>query len=443
MITNSGYLDLPYLSEPYLAPFATASEGMQVNQRIFTSDDVGTQALQRIFTDKPLSVQAKMKVFTFKRQGTQVQQRIFTSDDIGVQSLQRIFTDKPLSIQARMKVFTDRKQGAQAQQRIFTDKTISMQSLQRIFTDATIGIQSKMRVFTDRKRGFQTKMLRAARQASQVTMVIYNITQLRILMNFTSRGTPALSGNNWLSTAPLKAGDFGASNLNTDLLEQRCQTQGTPAIWELRCDTGIPQGAFVDTAAIMAHNFTKSARITMQGSNDPFWSSAGFSVVLITEIDNMYYIAPTLPTDGYRYWRFLIEDSTNPSELYIGAIVFGSARIMTVRENFQNPVTYGRRHFKDTIETEGFTNVSNDRATRKNLSLNFSDLLIDASNYNMFIDYMNHVKTDLKALIIPRPTRPSAFAIFSKLTQLPEETHNAIDDDAYYISFTLSWDEGL
>jgi hypothetical protein len=426
--------------------------GVQAAQLVKTFIDMGLQAKQfplahylcgDVYLNRPYLSQSYLAYCMRATQGVQVLQKVIAPKPTGIQSLQRIDEARSQGVQSLMRLYRQDDVGVQARQQIFEFNDLGVQAQQQIEEVLSIGLQVEGKIRASANVGYQAQMVKATKQGAQVTMVIYNVTQLRILTDFASRGTPALAGNNWTSQQALKIGDFSANNLNTDIVEQRCQTVGTPAIWELRCDTGIPQGAFVDTAAILSHNLTRSARVTLQGSNDPVWGSAGFSVVMVTELENMYYIAPTLPTDSFRYWRLLIEDPTNADELAIGVVIFGSSRMMTVRECFQNPVTFGKRHYKDTIETEGFTNVSNDRATRKYLSLNFADLKIDSGNYRMFTEYMKLVKTDLKALIIPRPTRPSTLAIFSKLTQLPEETHNAISDVEHYISFTFSWDEGL
>ena len=201
----------------------------------------------------------------------------------------------------------------------------------------------------------------------------------------------------------------------------------------------------MDTLAILGHNFTTSARVEIQGSDDAAFSTIKFSYVMETELENMYFISPTLPNVPARYYQISIQDSTNTDTegLKIGTIVFGSAAILTPKEQFINPVTFGKRHFKDTLDTEGFTSSSNDRALRKFLGLTFTQLLIDGGNFKSLQDYILSAKTDLKCLVIPRPTRPSALAVFSKLVQLPEEQHNAVDDDNWRVDMSFEWDESL
>ena len=377
-------------------------------------------------------------------QGSQIEQKLYHPSMLGSQIFKNVYTIVPSGTQILQKIYGDTSIGSQTLRKIYTYESLGSQINQAIYNVLTLPSQIALKIYDDNKIGSQVAIIKIQKAGNQVTLVIYNITQLRILQTFASRGTVALGGNNWTSNVPLKAGDFGTSNLNTDVLEQRCQTNTLPASWILSCDTGLPQGSFIDTLAILEHNLTRSAAVVLQGSSDAGFGTIGFQVVLSSELINTYYISPELPTSGYRYWRLVIDDLTNSNPyLYIGSIVFGSSQIMSVAENFDNPVTFGYRHYKDSVDTEGFTAVSNDRAMRKHLSLTFNDIRYDAGNFRMLKDYFFANKTDLKCLIIPRPTKASAFAVFSKLSSLPDETHNAISDTDHYVAFALDWDESL
>ncbi len=326
----------------------------------------------------------------------------------------------------------------------FTQTPLNTQILMRINELTNLPMQVLWRIFDQNNLNMQVILSAAEKLNTQVNLFVYNNTQLRILCDFPSRGIPALGGNNWTSVQAIAAGDFDVNNLNTDIVEERTQTDGINALWQLRCDTGL-SNTFVDTLAILNHNFTTSARVEIQGSDDPGFGTIKFTIVMDTELTNMYYVAPTLPNIPARYYQISIQDPTNTDAdgLKIGTIVFGSSLILTRNEQFINPVTYGNRHFKDTLDTEGFTSSSNDRALRKFLNLTFTQLLIDGGNFETLQNYILTAKTDLKCLVIPRPTRPSALAVFAKLSQLPEELHNAIDDDNWRVDMTFDWDESL
>jgi hypothetical protein len=442
------------------------SEGFQVDQKIYDTKTTGSQVDQKIIdaSSNGLSVKfAPLLHCVYERyltrgyltdaylaagfntyQGMQVEQKLYHPNNCGSQVFQNVYETNFLGNQVDQKINDDRTIGNQVDQKLFQFSETGSQVDQFITEALSLGHQVELKIFDDNKIGCQVTIIKSVLKGSQVRMVIYNRTQLRILQNFVSRGTPSQGGNNWTSNTTLKTGDFGTANINTDVLEQRCETSFVPSLWTLDCDTGISQGAFVDTLAILQHNFSKSAQVIFQGSTVQNFSTIGFSVTLNSELINTYYIAPELPNQGFRYWRLLITDNTNTaSSLYVGAIIFGTSSIMSVAETFENPISYGTTHYKDSVETEGYRNVSNDRALRKRLSLSFSQLRYDSGNFGMLRDYWLNAQTDIACLIIPRPTKPSAFAVFSKLTQLPAEEHNAISDYDHYVSFSLDWDESL
>lgn len=402
-LQGDGYLEAPYLTNPYLAWHMQGYQGMQV--------------LLNPITDKPVNTQVNLVI-----------------DDSG-----------PIRTQVNMICFREPAVPSQALMRILDRlKETHSQVLQVINAEPHIRSQVLMRVADVLKKlGSQVNRVKARNVCSQATMVLYNTTQLRMLKDFVSRGTPALGGNNWTVDPPAAAGDFGPNNLNTDVIEQVYRSQnGQQSYITLTCDTGLPQGAFVDTLAMLGHNLTRSAVVTLQGANNAGFSPVGFSTVLTSEEQNLYYIAPDLPTAGWRYWRLIIQDGTNPmGYVQIGTIIFGAAEIFSMLESFVNPLVQNYKHFKDAMETEGFTTVSNDRALRKSLKIAFEKLLFNNGNFRKLRDIMLTCRTSLKVLYIPTPEFPSRFAIFGKLAQMPETTHTSIDEETEHVDLTLDIDE--
>ena len=405
-LSGHTYLTAPYLTESYLAYGMHAWQGIQVAMNAYTEHATGAQTNLIIQKDLVPHLQVNMVVF----------------DDL------------PVGMQTAMRIVDhENKTGAQVAMSI-------LDFLHPSRMQVLLQIADK-----EGPLGLQLLMVRAVRVNASVTMVIYNTTQLRMMKTFASRGTPALAGTNWTSDPVAATGDFSPNNLNTDVIEQCWRSQdGDVALVSLICDTGLPQGAFVDTVAILGHNLTKSATVTMQGSAFADFSTVGFNAALTAEENNMYYIAPDLPTAGYRYWRFLIEDPTNPDGyLKIGTLIFGAAEIFSVLESFTNPIVQGHKHFKDVVETEGFTNVSNDRALRKYLRLSFEKLLATNGNYAKLEEIFLYARTGLKVLYIPTPEYPSKFAIFGKLTTMPETSHISHGEVEEYVDLSLDIDESL
>jgi hypothetical protein len=281
----------------------------------------------------------------------------------------------------------------------------------------------------------------------QVFAQLYNTNNLRILSEFPSRGTV---GNNWTANS-IKAGDFDPINLNSDIEEQVWRSDdGDTSSVQITCDTQLVQGVFVDTLAIRNHNFTSSAVVTFQGSNISDFSAVGLSFNLSVTPDHIYYIAPDAPTNGYRYYRIVIDDPFNANNFVsIGTIIFGRARIFQ-GECHTDEIKFSFKDFADTVATEGFTNVSNSRALKKNLNLDFRYLKFSLANFRILRALNTTYRTTHKMLWIPTPDPNNTvngqaitgrFAVFGKLTSLPEETHNYKGPNADYVSMAVEIDE--
>jgi hypothetical protein len=160
---------------------------------------------------------------------------------------------------------------------------------------------------------------------------------------------------------------------------------------------------------------------------------------MVVEPENMYYIAPSLPLTPYRYFRFIIED-TGSTTIQVGTILFGSS-IIFQGECFVDTVQFGKKQFADKVFTEGHTNISNDRGKKRFLALEFKDLNFGKANFRNLRDMFDDAGTILKCLWIPIPQTASRFAVFGKLNEIPEETHNTKGDD--YVSLSVRVDESL
>lgn len=326
-------------------------------------------------------------------------------------------------------------------ERILGVQDRTMMQVERVIADRlhSVNEQTKRRIDKLKLTGMQVNRIQARVLHMQVIQALYNVTNLRILSEFASRGN---TGLNWTANSTL-AGDFSINNVNTDIDEQVWRSNGVTSGLILTCDSQVSQGVFVDTLAIRNHNLTTSASVVFQGSIDPSFSTVGFSETLFMKRTNSYWVSPTLPLTSYRYWRFLISDPTNTNpDIQIGTILFGSAQIMS-GECFVDNVVKTTKHFSDKVKTEGFTNVSNDRALKFATSLDFRSLNFKRANYTLLRNLFDSARTTLKCLWIPTPQYPERFAVFGKLKEIPPENHNNKGEDADYISFGVEVDESL
>lgn len=483
-----GYFYYPYESMPYLIGEIDDSTGMQVKRMIVSPDDdvfIGMQVnrfINRPSDDAFIGMQV-LRVLSdeLDHTGFQVNRQIVSITDdpaTGMQvnrqsgdnlvehgmQVRRAFPmvvqhpnylASPYLMGPYLSAQACSLLGLQVNRVIVSaadDEFVGMQVNRQIISaadDPKTGFQVNRRINVEIPTGMQVLRVQVSKSGMQVNKVLYNVEQLRILCDFVSRGTPALGGINWTSPQGVATGDFSLNNVNTDIIEQRTQSPNGVLNWDLRCDSG-QLNSFVDTIAILGHNMTSGATVTFQGSDDAGYGTIKFNRTIKIEPNNSFFVLPLadFPSLPARYFRFLISDTSNTdNHIKIGTIIFGSSIVFSKQTTFDLPLSFGKTHFKDTIQTEGFTSVSNDRALRKNLGLNFSSIDYGTGDYNRLADYFDRAKTDLKCLVIPYPCKPSLFAVFAKLSRLPMEQHNAIElcgtKEVHTVDLQLDWDESL
>jgi hypothetical protein len=520
-ITTYGYLDLPYLNDPYGAGLSTYAFPFQVARQIDATRDIKTQvqriaaAIHNINTqiqrqidgEHPVKIQIEARIDALKAVKFEVDRLLLTIHNINVQVNRNVSTihavdsqistiingSKTNDIQINRTAAALHEASTQINRLLSTTKTklseinrgrllhatcddsgyltdaylsfaylvrtfcvtmgvqvnrittqlhpVDEQIQRQITRGHTVNTQIQRQIDAQHAALMQVDRVQATTKGMQILFALYNTYNLRILCDFPSRGT---TGLNWTANSTA-AGDFSVNNLNTDIVEQIWRSvSGVKTGLVLTCDTEIPQGVFLDTLGMLNHNLTRSATVQLQGSTDAGFATIGFDENLeVLDDVNLYYIAPTLPQVSFRYWRFIINDSTNTnSSLQIGTIVFGSSVIFQ-GECFVDQVQRGTKHFSDKVETEGFTNVSNDRALKYSTQLEFRFLNFQRGNFRNIRNIFKTARTSLKCLWIPTPQFPDRFAVFGKLTQIPVETHKVISEDADYVSFNLEVDESL
>lgn len=467
-----GYLETPYLSEfPYLQPAAEQGLAMQTQFAVIDEHSIALQFLGNLTKDKPIGTQFDGLIEGFEKSlGLQTTLDIADENDFGLQASVINTQDKVLAAQTTFTIESENDFGVQFDARQTQDKSIGVQA-KRLFDGKEkptgvsfrsskvlphyecpgLGYLNDVPYLTQNQylapfycvpMGVQFTAVKEESRAFQFRSALYNTTNLRILVDFPSRG---LTGSNWTatSTQTSSTNGFSVNNLNTDIVEQYWRSATGVLSATITCDTQLTQGVYLDTLAIFNHNLSGSTTITLQGSTDPSFATIPVDITLEYEANNMYYIAPTLPLNPYRYWRLNISDPGNADNfLRVGTIVFGSAVIFT-NESFVDRVRFGQKQFIDKVYTEGFTNVSNDRGKKKFLNLEFRNLSYARANFQSMREIFDYAGVTLKCLYIPVPLQASRFAVFGKLSDIPAEEHNYKGADADYVDFSIDVDESL
>ena len=460
------YLIAPYLTTTYFEGAAGANLAMQVDRQLGAVVAIGAQAERRIdqpqtvasqvdrqvVEEAPLAVQVSRALEgATKSLDAQVDRQVASEVGLAMEASSGTlrqgscahegYATRPYLTAPYLTEFVCAALGMQVERRPLVRLGVNSQVERRI-VDAPRGtlMQAERQVTTTLDTLMQVQAVSGKILPMQVRKVLYNTYNIRILSDFPSRGA---SGTNWTVTVGSQAsGDFSPNNLNTDIVEQVFRTQGTSNV-SVVCDTQVSSGVYVDTLAIMNHNLRSTGTVRVDAAMTPAFSNPLSFTLTPNATPNMFWVAPTLPLEAFRYWRFTFNDAGNPDGfLQVGTIVFGSALIFQ-GENCVDTIIRTPKHFADKVQTEGFTAVSNDRALRYSLGLEFRNLDYTRENYGLLQQVFGTCRTSLKALWMPTPRTPERFAVFGKLAAIPSEQHNSKGADADYVSFTLEVDESL
>lgn len=284
----------------------------------------------------------------------------------------------------------------------------------------------------------------------QLRMLAYNISQMRILWELKSDGVTA---DNYTASSEASA-DKGIVNVKSDIIEKYWEADTNSGEWFV-FDAGSGQTISMDTFALVGHNLTGSATVTLKGYGDSASSAPGdWSVVPVFATlamsddpleDNLVYIAPAIPASRYRWWRVDIDDASNPHPIRIGRVIGGSSLIF-VGENCLARIQFLDAAFKDEQDLNGFSSIVNNRALKKKMTLGFRDLdRISQTNYRLLRRYWRYARDSIKALVIVDPATETSkyqYTVFAKLKEMPQQEHVYVDAESNYTTFDLAYDEG-
>jgi hypothetical protein len=100
-------------------------------------------------------------------------------------------------------------------------------------------------------------------------------------------------------------------------------------------------------------------------------------------------------------------------------------------------------NYVDSVFTESFSNVRNDRGIKNKVRLTFKNIRYNGGNWSELEELFQEARTTLKCLWVPTPEFPYRFFTFAKLTKIPEETHNVKGENSDFIDFVIETDESL
>jgi len=295
----------------------------------------------------------------------------------------------------------------------------------------------------------------------------YNLDNLRILWEFALDG---IIFNPYIDSTIQYTGDYGVVNAKNDIVEAIYRTNNIKTM-QIQIDAGKQDTQFartkaitIDTFALLNTNLSLDAKICLYGYGDattitPTYDqikNQGTCLINTTKKQlcnndeyqkDCIWCSPTEEIRKFRHWALYIEDLTNTSNyLEIGRLLGGQASILIYDEkdgstSFLDNIDFEEVSYIDRLDLNGFTSIANERAMKKKLFLSFENMSQSSQNYKILQRYWRYVRDTKKALIIPTPKVPTAFHVFSKLSEMPKQKIKYVEDIHIYVNFDLSYDE--
>lgn len=226
-------------------------------------------------------------------------------------------------------------------------------------------------------------------------------------------------------TADSEDSDYPFSNVRIDTISEPGQTDGETTL-DLLIDLGAlgsPQNRW-DLAAIINHNFTEAAVVTLKAGTTN--GTSDFSQVMTWAEFNIWYRAAAYMT--YRYVRITVSDPGNPA----GYLSIGGIRI-GLSTQLETGVAWGRSHTprsinRVTVSQFGAKGVDH-LYQQESITVEFDALTDDAPDVVAWLKSLKREGVPL--VVIPNPEEASAFYVrlvsdFNHLefpaVQIPEVT---------------------
>ena len=130
-----------------------------------------------------------------------------------------------------------------------------------------------------------------------------------------------IAGNLIDSTAVITASTEDATYLRAYLYNRRAGKpfKFTTVSGDLVIDLG--EAKAVTAIAIMGHNFTSGATITLYGNATDAWGAPSKTETLTWRDKDLY---KCFASGSYRYWKLVVSDGGNSSNLKIGELILGT-----------------------------------------------------------------------------------------------------------------------
>ncbi len=248
-------------------------------------------------------------------------------------------------------------------------------------------------------------------------------TGIKYLYNFTAGDYDYTNpGSNVISVTSTAAGDHAGSNVTTPALRETWRSTDASS-WQEIVIKSTDTVTIADTFAILNHNLTSLAVVTLQGSMTTDFTGATAVPFTWTK---KHMVLLTSFGAAYRYWKFRILDPTNGCGfIEIGAIRMGLALTFTNNEDVTDDITVTPVDKAYKMETEGFFRAFNQRVIVNKVQVSFSKLVTSDSggdNYLALSAMLDAVGETFPFLTIVDPSDQRFFMTWGVVDSMPAFT---------------------
>lgn len=246
-------------------------------------------------------------------------------------------------------------------------------------------------------------------------------------------------GVNVISVTSTAVGDHDKKNLTSQPLRETWRSTDTTTqeiVLQANDTTVIP-----DVFAIMGHNFSSNAIVTLMGNNSNSWGSPAFQVTLAYNKKIMAYVGSL--GAAFQYYKVKIQDAGNPcGYIEIGRILAGKSFTFTSNEDIDDNFSISTQDLAYQMKSEGFFRASNERVKIASTTLNFPQLNSSPANgptdnYEGLLSLADFVGTTLPFLTIVDPSDPYFKIFWGQFNKLPSESYSV----SRYVTLKCDIDE--
>lgn len=238
---------------------------------------------------------------------------------------------------------------------------------------------------------------------------------------------------NILSFTSQAEGDFDISNITTESTRHRWRSASVLTAQEIVIKA--ERKSKLDTFAILGHNFSQNAIITLQANISNNFLAPPITQQLVWAEDNIVF-ANELPGE-FEYYKISVLDPSNPcGYIEIGRIIGGQAVIMQNNEDITDSVSVGYTDMSEKMKTQGFFRQGNENVLVRDLSVRFQKLYTTIGmneNYKALRAMFKYVKTTRPFLTILDRSDPEWLNMWGQLNSIPSDSFGVNN----YVSFGL------